>query len=333
MTILKSTLFHKLTPLLLSWMVCGTGMNAHANEDNKKAKSGNPTTPASPTTAASKALQQSNAVLAKGPHGLSITVADVLSEANKMPAQQRPEFMKNPALIQQVTNNLLVRRVLAHEAKTQKLDQDQVVKAAMAVANDRVLSDARLNQLDTRNEPSAADIEAYARSLYAANLGKYETAAQTRASHILIEKKDADARQQAQNVLDKLKAGGKFEDLAKEFSKDPGSAARGGDLGFFGAGRMVKPFEDAVNALAAPGDVSGLVESDFGFHIIRLDERKAKRTAPFEEIKESLVAESRAAILSGKRIQMVQGLVSQMQFDKSAIEQFSQESLAAMGVR
>lgn len=289
------------------------------------------TRPISAKPAASKVVEKNNNdILVKGPHALTVTVADVLSEVNKMPPANRPEFFKNTGLIQQVANNLLVRRVLAKEAANEKLDQDEVLKAALAVAKDRVMSDARLNQMDARNEPTPQAIEAYSRNTYTANIQKYEEAAQTRASHILIEKKDDKSAAQAQEILDKLKAGGKFEDLAKEFSKDPGSAARGGDLGFFGQGRMVKPFEDAVNALAKPGDLSGLVESQFGFHIIRLDERKPKTVKSFDEVKASLITESRTAILSGKRIQMVQGISAQMQFDKEAIDKLSQEGAAAM---
>ena len=290
------------------------------------------TKPTSAKPANSKVVEKNNNdILAKGPHGLNVTVADVLSEVNKMPPANRPEFFKNKGLIQQLANNLLIRRVLAKEAANEKLDQDEVLKAGLAVAKDRVMSDARLNQMDARNEPTPQAIEAYSRNTYTANIQKYEEAAQTRASHILIEKKDDKSAAQAQEILDKLKAGGKFEDLAKEFSKDPGSAARGGDLGFFGQGRMVKPFEDAVNALAKPGDLSGLVESQFGYHIIRLDERKPKTVKTFDEVKGTLNEESRTAILSSKRIQMVQGISAQMQFDKDAIEKLSQEGTSAVG--
>jgi peptidyl-prolyl cis-trans isomerase C len=297
-------------------------------EDAKKPKTAN-----AKTTSAKVVEKNSNDILVKGPHGLTVTVADVLSEVNKMPPDNRPEFFKNKGLIQQVANNLLVRRVLAKEASTEKLDQDEVVKAALNVAKDRVMSDARLNQMDARNEPTPQAIEAYARNTYNANIQQYETPAQTRASHILIEKSDDKSMALAQDVLNKLKSGGKFEDLAKEFSKDPGSAARGGDLGFFGQGRMVKPFEDAVNALTKPGDLSGLVESQFGYHIIRLDERKPKAVKSFDEVKPSLMAESRTAILSGKRIQMVQGISAQMQFDKEAIDKLSQEGTSAVSAK
>jgi peptidyl-prolyl cis-trans isomerase C len=187
------------------------------------------TKPTSAKPANSKVVEKNNNdILAKGPHGLNVTVADVLSEVNKMPPDNRPEFFKNKGLIQQVANNLLVRRVLAKEAATEKLDQDEVVKAALTVAKDRVMSDARLNQMDARNEPTPQAIEAYARNTYNANIQQYETPAQTRASHILIEKSDDKSMALAQDVLNKLKSGGKFEDLATEFSKDPGSAARGG---------------------------------------------------------------------------------------------------------
>ena len=184
------------------------------------------TKPTSAKPANSKVVEKNNNdILAKGPHGLNVTVADVLSEVNKMPPANRPEFFKNKGLIQQLANNLLIRRVLAKEAANEKLDQDEVLKAGLAVAKDRVMSDARLNQMDARNEPTPQAIEAYSRNTYTANIQKYEEAAQTRASHILIEKKDDKSAAQAQEILDKLKAGGKFEDLAKKASKDPGSGA------------------------------------------------------------------------------------------------------------
>jgi peptidyl-prolyl cis-trans isomerase C len=269
-------------------------------------------------------------VLARAPNGMQVTAADILSEVNKMNPAVRQEFFKAPENVQQITNNLLVRRILAAEAQKEKLDKDLVVQAGVAVAKDRVLSDARLNQMDKANEPNEKAIEAYARNKYQANIEKFQVPAQTRASHILIEKKDDNSIKEAQEVLVKLKGGGKFEDLAKEFSKDPGSAAKGGDLGFFGEGRMVKPFEDAVKALAKPGDISDLIESQFGFHIIRLEERQAKTTRSFEEVKTQLMAESRADLLSQKRVQKVQDISKTMSFEKAAIEKLAKEGFEAM---
>ena len=272
-------------------------------------------------------------VLARPPGGVQVTAADILSEVNKMNPAVRQDFFKEPQNVQQVTNNLLVRRILAAEAQKEKLDNDLVVQAGLAVAKDRVLSDARLNQMDKANEPNEKAIEAYARNKYQANFEKFQVPAQSRASHILIEKKDDNSIKEAQELLAKIKGGAKFEDLAKEFSKDPGSAARGGDLGFFGEGRMVKPFEDAVKALGKPGDISDVVESQFGFHIIRLEERQAKTTRSFEEVKPQLMAESRNELLSQKRVLKVQDISKTMTFEKDAIEKMAKEAFEAMAAK
>jgi peptidyl-prolyl cis-trans isomerase C len=272
-------------------------------------------------------------VLARAPGGVQVTAADILSEVNKMNPAVRQDFFKEPQNVQQVTNNLLVRRILAAEAQKEKLDNDLVVQAGLAVAKDRVLSDARLNQMDKANEPNEKAIEAYARNKYQANFEKFQVPAQSRASHILIEKKDDNSIKEAQELLAKIKGGAKFEDLAKEFSKDPGSAARGGDLGFFGEGRMVKPFEDAVKALGKPGDISDVVESQFGFHIIRLEERQAKTTRSFEEVKPQLMAESRNELLSQKRVLKVQDISKTMTFEKDAIEKMAKEAFEAMAAK
>ncbi|MFZ3589809.1 peptidylprolyl isomerase [Bacillus sp. DJP31] len=103
-----------------------------------------------------------------------------------------------------------------------------------------------------------------------------------KASHILV-----DDEAKAQEVKKKLDEGGSFEELAKEYSKD-GSAAAGGDLGYFGAGKMVPEFEEAAYALKV-GEVSGLVKSEFGYHIIKLTDRK--ELEPLEKMKEQIKEE------------------------------------------
>jgi peptidyl-prolyl cis-trans isomerase D len=133
-------------------------------------------------------------------------------------------------------------------------------------------------------EVADADVKAY----YEQNKARYGTEEQRRASHILITPEGSDkaaARKKAEQLLAQLRAKpGDFEKLARENSKDPGSAAKGGDLGFFGKGMMVKPFEDAVLKLK-PGEISDVVESDFGFHIIKLTEVKPAEIKPFEQVK------------------------------------------------
>jgi len=248
-----------------------------------------------------------------------------MSELQRAPEAERKAVLAKPEVVQQIASNLLVRRVLAAEGERDGLAQDPIVAAALAVARDRVLSDARLARLDAQNAPSAAAIDAYARDLYQANASKFERPAQTRARHILIANNGPESLKKAQDLLAQLRAGASFEELAKANSADPGSAARGGDLGFFGAGQMVRPFEDAVNALAKPGDLSEPVESQFGYHIIRLEERRGKGPQPYEEVRSQLLAEARTAILNESRVQKVQSMSKDFVFEKEAIEGLSKQ--------
>jgi peptidyl-prolyl cis-trans isomerase D len=129
-----------------------------------------------------------------------------------------------------------------------------------------------------------ADVRAY----YEQNKSRYGTEEQRRASHILISAEGSDkaaARKKAEEILAKVRAKPTdFEKLAREHSKDTGSAAQGGDLGFFGRGMMVKPFEDAAFALKE-GEISNVIETDFGAHIIKLTSIKPAQAKPFDEVR------------------------------------------------
>lgn len=118
-----------------------------------------------------------------------------------------------------------------------------------------------------------------------------------KASHILVKDEKT-----AQEVKKKLDEGAKFEDLAKEYSQDPGSAANGGDLGFFGPGKMVPEFEEAAYALEV-NKISEPVQSQHGFHIIKVTEKKEKES--YEEMKDELEYELKLAQLDSNKIQEV----------------------------
>lgn len=138
------------------------------------------------------------------------------------------------------------------------------------------------------------------RRSYEENKGRFTAAEERRAIHILIKaEKSASAEQKkaakakAEQLLAQLqKNPSLFAELAKKNSDDPGSASNGGDLDFFGRGAMVKPFEDAVFALK-PGQLSGVVESDFGYHIILLTAVRGGQPQPFEAVRGQLEDDAR----------------------------------------
>ena len=138
---------------------------------------------------------------------------------------------------------------------------------------------------------------------YDGHKDRYQQAEERRASHILIgfEKLGKDkARAKAEEVLKEVRKNpAAFADLARKNSDDPGSAAKGGDLGFFGSGMMVKPFEDATFALKE-GEISGIVESDFGFHIIKLTGIHAAKGKELAEVRGEIEAELKKAAGSRK---------------------------------
>jgi peptidyl-prolyl cis-trans isomerase D len=143
--------------------------------------------------------------------------------------------------------------------------------------------------------------EADLKSYYEQNASRLSGQEERRASHILVavpkgappadrEKAKAKAEQLLAEVK---KAPDSFAEVARKNSQDPGSAAQGGDLDFFARGAMTKPFEDAAFGLKTKGEISGLVESEFGFHIIKLTDIRAPKQRSYEEMKPELEAELR----------------------------------------
>ncbi len=138
-------------------------------------------------------------------------------------------------------------------------------------------------QLRTKAVVSPAEIDRY----YRANEPQFITPEQVRASHILLKtegKDEAAVKLKAEALLKQAKAGADFAQLAKKNSEDEGSAAQGGDLDYFGRGKMVKEFDDVAFSLA-PGQISDLVKSQFGFHIIKVTDKKPETRRTLDEVR------------------------------------------------
>ncbi len=219
--------------------------------------------------------------------GGTFTSAEFRRLAERMTARtlkslQNPET-KRQFVEAQATNALLVRR-----GRELGYDRDpdiarQVADLEQSLVLQRVMEDLR--------EPDPVEDDEL-RALYEANKRLY-SGGQVRARHLLVKDEALATKLHAKIVADP----DQFETLAKEYSLDHTSKPRGGDLGFFGQGRMVAEFERAVFALSEPGSISDVVKTPFGYHIIMLIEIRSGTVKSFEQVKDRI----RVGVLSERR--------------------------------
>ena len=184
-----------------------------------------------------------------------------------------------PEVEAQVKEEVIAREIFMQEAQKRGLDATDDYKAQIELARQTILIRELFAEYQKTAAVTDADVQAEYDKFVAANGGK-----EYRARHILVETED-----QAKAVYASLKKGAKFEDLAKKMSKDPGSGANGGDLDWAAAGNFVKEFSDAMVALNKGETTPAAVKSQFGFHIIRLDDVREAQLPALEDVKPQIV--------------------------------------------
>ena len=181
-----------------------------------------------------------------------------------------------------ILDDVISMRLYALDAEAQKLDQTPEFQAQLQSARRAMLAQASMRE--AIKGLTVSDDEA--RKFYDDNPEMFKNPERVHARHILVSGDENLAKVQAE-----LKSGKSFDVVAKENSIDPGSAANGGDLGEFPRGMMVPEFEKAAFELKNPGDVSEPVKTQFGWHIIKLEERIPESPMPFEQVKSRLLQE------------------------------------------
>ncbi len=256
---------------------------------------------------------------------VSVSAADLGADMQRIPPDVRATLLEQPRNMQRLVTNLYTRRALAERAREQKLDQRPEVVAALALARDKVLSDALLELVvDKGNTPPDDKALALAKTMYQANPAAYQRPDQIRVRHILIApgegKDDAAAAKEAADLLAQVRGGADFAKLAKEHSADPGSADKGGDLGFFAHGRMVPEFDKAAFALENPGDLSDVVKTQFGYHIIQMEGRRPAGQQSWDEVKDALLAKVKQTEIQKGRTELAGQLEATMKLDEAALK-------------
>ena len=259
-------------------------------------------------------------MLARLPSGASVTSADVSAEALQLPPQSREQLFSRAPEVARAAQNILVRKELARQAEAEGLLQDPAVEAALRAARERVLAEALLARREGA-PPDQASLERLARNQYDAAPEKYRTPEEVRVRHILVAAKACDAERRAQELLAQARQPGTdFAALARADSDDAGSAERGGDLGFFPRGKMAPEFETAAFALKQPGDLSDVVRTEFGFHIIRLEDRRPAGLLPFEKVREGLIKGLSESSRRARRQESIDRITAEVQLNREAID-------------
>jgi len=177
----------------------------------------------------------------------------------------------------QVLDELISMQLLASQATKDAVEKDPDVAARLDVVRMRVLADSESQKYLKDKEPTDAELHAeYDTAIAAMDKTEYH------ARHILVPTKE-----QAEQVIKKIKGGAKFEDVAKAQSTD-GSKANGGDLGWFTLTRMAKPFGDAVKVLKKGEMTQEPVQTQFGWHVIKLEDTRETAAPPFEQVKQQV---------------------------------------------
>lgn len=243
--------------------------------------------------------------------GIEVRAADVQAAVTGLPPDRMAGFQEKQANAEALAKDLLIRRVIAQRAEKEGLARNSAVVARVKLAQERALFEIYLEELEKKAVADDKAIERVAREEYLAFPERYkDDGYQVR--HILIRPQpscERDARGVAEALLARLKAGEAFATLAEKYSDDTGSAKKGGDLGRVTVGKTVKPFEEAMLALKKPGELSPVIETQFGFHILQLDALPSGKLAPFDEVKAPLMEAIRAKRRAEARRAFVEPLV------------------------
>ena len=210
-------------------------------------------------------------------NGEKITMAMLSEKIDELPAYYQPAATQHK---KEILDDLIIERLLFEEAKRRKLHKDKEVRKLMNKAARKILI-AKLLETETSPEKPISDEDAGL--YYEQHKDQYKESERIKASHIQLS-----TEEEAKKVLDELDAGADFAESAKTFSKDL-TKDRGGDLGYFQKGQMIPEFENVCFELS-PGQMSGIVKTRFGYHIIKVTDKQPPKYKQLSEVKEKIRA-------------------------------------------
>ncbi len=223
--------------------------------------------------------------------GYKLTLKKFNDQIASLPPQLQMAVSRNPELKQQLLDRWVQLTLMAKEARSQKLQDKPAVKERIEDMTNALLAQEFMREnVESKVKVTDKEVKEY----YEKHKKEFTQPAQVRARHILVKvpadadkKAWEDARKKAEMIREKAVKGEDFAKLAQQYSEDPGSKGRGGDLGYFSKGRMVPEFEKAAFALKK-GEISQPVKTTFGYHIIKVEDIKPSRQQSFKDVQQKI---------------------------------------------
>lgn len=263
-------------------------------------------------------------VLISGPAG-NVTSLDVEAAVQQFSLNERQARLARPQEVRRLAEEVYLRRALAAQAVKAGTGADPLTQALLQVSRERVLSEAQIYEVGKAGWPSDMILARAAQERYQANPKQFEsTVALIRVRHILLPKGGSEEqikilRERAEAVHKEATGGANFAELARRNSTDPDTASRGGDMGYFAEGTYPE-LAKALEQLKAPGDISAVVESNYGLHILKLEDRKPPGIPPFAEVRAQLIEILREEADQRARAKAVDGIRTELKREDAAIE-------------
>jgi peptidyl-prolyl cis-trans isomerase C len=237
-----------------------------------------------------------------------ITLADYEAEMAKLPPGQRQQFAATRGRLVTLLNTMYLSRAIANEARAAGLDRDPILQKQIEIMVDKFLAQAWTERVDAKVAATFdADVEKYlprAREIYLTSPEKYTTPERVRANQVFIKvgpDGDAAAKAKAEAVRAKAVAGTPISDLAREYSDDPSAKKNGGDLGFLAAKDIDASFAEVAFAMTKPGEISPVIKTRQGYHVLEFVARQPAALRPFDTVKGSILAEIRQTLITTSR--------------------------------
>ena len=221
----------------------------------------------------------------------TITLSDLEQIIGYLSDNRQAMIEQNPQVKESILRQYVQSIVISQQAKKEGFDKKPEVSQKLNFYSDSLLSNLYLEkQIGDKVTVTEEEIKAY----YDEHRNEFTTPEMVKARHILVkvdpsasEEEKKQAYQKAEDILKQVQDGKDFAELATELSDDSHTQSKGGDLGFFSRGKIVKPFEDVAFEMK-PGETSGIVETQFGYHIIRVEDRKEETLHSYDSMKERI---------------------------------------------